>query len=101
MTDGCAVIRGLGNPLSLNSSSHGAGRVCSRSEAKKTLDVELHALEMEDIVCDNPLSTLDESKQAYKNFFEVLELQEELIEVLEFVKPLLNRKDAKPSEEEC
>ena len=75
--------------------------MCSRSEAKKTLDVELHALEMEDIVCDNPLSTLDESKQAYKNFFEVLELQEELIEVLEFVKPLLNRKDAKPSEEEC
>ena len=34
------VVRGLGNPLSYESCSHGAGRVLSRSAARKTLSVE-------------------------------------------------------------
>ena len=34
------IVRGLGNPESFNSCSHGAGRVMSRTKAKKVYNVE-------------------------------------------------------------
>ncbi len=101
MSDGCAIVIGKGNELSLNSSSHGAGRVFSRSEAKKTLNVDTHKTRMNGILCDDPSQTLDESAKAYKDFYEVLDLQKDLINIIEYSFPILNRKDAKPSEEGC
>lgn len=40
MRDGSFIVRGKGNPDSLFSSSHGAGRVLSRSRAKETLNMD-------------------------------------------------------------
>src|SRR6185503_8676748 len=34
------IVRGLGNPLSYNSSSHGAGRRMSRTRARKEVSIE-------------------------------------------------------------
>ena len=40
MRDGSFIVSGKGNPHSMNSSSHGAGRVLSRRQAKDLLSLE-------------------------------------------------------------
>jgi len=40
MRDGSFIVKGKGNPDSMCSSSHGAGRVLSRRKAKETLNLE-------------------------------------------------------------
>lgn len=92
MKDGSFIVRGKGNPDSLYSSSHGAGRVLSRSQARKTLSLETFHAEMSHITTNHTDATLDEAPQAYKNIFEVMKLQEDLVEVIEHIKPLLNIK---------
>lgn len=94
MRDGSFIVRGKGNPESLCSSSHGAGRVMGRAEAKKTLDMETFRKEMEDrgIQAKVDESTLDESAGAYKNVFEVMAMQRDLVEVIHHIKPIINIK---------
>ncbi len=92
MRDGSFIVRGLGNPDSLCSSSHGAGRVLGRRKAKETLDIEEFKMEMEGIVANVDTGTLDESPMAYKDIFEVMRLQEGLVETITHVKPILNVK---------
>ena len=92
MRDGAFIVMGLGNPDSLYSSSHGAGRVSSRKEAKKNLKMENFTKEMEGITAKVTEGTLDESRGAYKDIFEVMELQKDLVEVLHHVKPIINVK---------
>lgn len=94
MRDGSFIVRGKGNPDSMNSSSHGAGRVLSRKAAKETLNMEEFSKTMVDnkIVAKVQESTLDESPAAYKNIFEVMEMQKDLVEVMYHVKPLINIK---------
>ena len=41
-------------------------------------------------------NTLDESPFAYKNIFEVMALQEDLVEVVEHIRVLINVKDNTP-----
>lgn len=94
MRDGSFIVRGKGNPDSLFSSSHGAGRVMGRADAKKTLDLATFKKEMEDrgIQAKVDESTLDESAGAYKNVFEVMAMQRDLVEVLHHIKPMINIK---------
>jgi tRNA-splicing ligase RtcB len=92
MRDGSFIVRGKGNPDSLYSSSHGAGRVLGRKAAKEQLSVEEFRTTMKGIVSTTNKSTLDESPMAYKNIFEVMELQKDLVEVVAHVKPILNVK---------
>lgn len=92
MRDGSFIVTGKGNADSLCSSSHGAGRVLGRKEAKRTLDVNEFAKEMEGITARVGEGTLDESPFAYKNIFEVMELQKDLVDVDAYVKPLINIK---------
>lgn len=92
MRDGSFIVRGKGNPDSLYSSSHGAGRVLGRRKAKETLDMDEFTLTMDGIVGNVSKSTLDESPMAYKDIHEVMRLQEDLIEVITHVKPILNVK---------
>lgn len=96
MRDGSFVVRGRGNPDSLCSSSHGAGRVMGRKEAERTLDLEVFKAEMAErgIQALVGESTLDESAGAYKNIFEVMALQKDLVDVLHHVRPLINIKGA-------
>jgi len=68
------LVEGLGNPESLNSSSHGAGRPFSRSEAKRRHDQEL----FESVVGDVLLIGVekDETVLAYKDIERVISLQD-------------------------
>ena len=92
MRDGSFIVKGKGNPDSLYSSSHGAGRVLSRVQAQKTLSLEEFKNEMTKVVAKVDGETLDESPFAYKNIFEVMELQKDLVEVVDHIKPLVNIK---------
>jgi tRNA-splicing ligase RtcB len=94
MRDGSFIVRGKGNPDSLCSSSHGAGRVMGRREAKETLDMAAFRKEMEDrgIQALVDAATLDESAGAYKDIFEVMAMQRDLVEVRHHVKPIINVK---------
>ena len=92
MRDGTFIVRGKGNPESMSSSSHGAGRVLSRAQAKKRLDVTVFMEEMNKIVTNHTEEMLDESPEAYKDIFEVMDLQKDLVTVIERSIPILNIK---------
>lgn len=92
MRDGCFLVKGLGNPDFLSSSSHGAGRALSRSQAKKSITLETFKEQMEGIMAPVGHSTIDESPGAYKNIFEVMELQKRSVEILKHLKPIINWK---------
>jgi tRNA-splicing ligase RtcB len=92
MRDGSFIVRGKGNPDSMSSSSHGAGRVLSRAQAIKQLDLAEFHNQMIGIVTNHNDSNIDEAPKAYKNIFEVMEAQKDLVEVVDRVIPLLNIK---------
>lgn len=92
MRDGSFIVRGKGNPDSLYSSSHGAGRVLGRKKAKEVLGMDYFRSSMKGITAMVTEKTLDESPAAYKNIFEVMELQKDLVDVVAHVRPLINIK---------
>ena len=97
MRDGSFVVVGKGNADALHSSSHGAGRVMSRKKAKAHVSMEAFEVSMVGITGTIDPNTLDESPFAYKDIFEVMRLQEDLVEVVEHIKVLINVKDNEPS----
>jgi tRNA-splicing ligase RtcB len=92
MRDGSFIVRGKGNPDSLWSSSHGAGRVLGRKEAKRQLDLEAFKAQMVGIASCAGEHTLDEAPGAYKSIFEVMRLQADLLDVVAHVRPIVNVK---------
>lgn len=95
MRDGVFIVRGLGNEDSLNSSSHGAGRVMSRSQAKKKITLEEFKEMMGDQNTDGftvDEARIDECPAAYKPIEQVMANQEDLIQVITHVKPVVNVK---------
>jgi len=93
MRDGSFVVVGKGNADALNSSSHGAGRVMSRKKARAHVNMEDFKASMQGITGTVDENTLDESPFAYKDIFEVMRLQDELVDVVEHIKVLINVKD--------
>jgi tRNA-splicing ligase RtcB len=89
---GSFIVKGKGNIDSLCSSSHGAGRRFSRNEARRTLSMDQFQQQMTGIVADVNSKTLDESPMAYKDVFEVLDAQKDLIEIIHHIKPIINVK---------
>ena len=74
------VVSGLGNPDSLCSASHGAGRKMSRGQARKAFNYEhewLRLIEEEDIVILG--GDADELPGAYKDIEEVMDAQTDLV----------------------
>jgi tRNA-splicing ligase RtcB len=94
MRDGSFIVRGKGNEAALCSSSHGAGRVMGRAEAKRTLDMSTFRKEMEDrgIQARIENATLDEAASAYKDIFSVMAMQRDLVDVVHHIKPMINIK---------
>lgn len=92
MFDGSFIVRGKGNPDSLWSSSHGAGRVLGRGEAKRTLSIVDFSEIMQGITAKVSEKTIDESPFAYKDIFTVMAQQESLLDVVAHVKPIINIK---------
>ena len=92
MIDGSFIVRGKGSNESMSSSSHGAGRVLSRKKAKATLDLDEFLAASATIVSNHTEKMLDEAPGAYKDIFEVMALQSDLVEVVDRVIPLINIK---------
>jgi len=92
MRDGSFIVKGQGNPDSLWSSSHGAGRVMGRKQAKRELSVEDFTTTMSGVTAQVGEGTLDEAPDAYKNIYEVMELQTDLVDIITHVKPIINIK---------
>ena len=85
------IVRGLGNPQSFMSCSHGAGRRMSRNEAKKTLSIGEEQKKIESIGAINYITDkmqLDEAPSAYKDIVNVISNESDLIETLVELKPL-------------
>lgn len=92
MKDGSFIVRGKGDENSMCSSSHGAGRVMSRTQARKLLSLSEFNQTMQGVMTNHTSDTLDESPLAYKDIYQVMELQKDLVEVVDHVKPLINIK---------
>lgn len=76
------VVRGKGNPDSFHSASHGAGRVMSRSEARKRFSLEDHRRDTRLVECRKDRAVLDETPGAYKPIDAVMRAQRDLVEVV-------------------
>lgn len=81
------VVRGRGNADSLNSASHGAGRLMSRTKAFETLTKTMRDQYLREKGVTLLGGGLDESPQAYKNINEVIAAQSELVEVIARFRP--------------
>lgn len=85
MRDGVYITQGRGNEDFLCCASHGAGRIMSRGEAKRKLDVDNFTSQMEGIACDID-GRLDESPDAYKPIDEVIAAQNGiLVDVIDHI----------------
>ena len=85
------IVRGLGNPQSFMSCSHGAGRVLGRKEAQRVLNLreEISKLEAQHILHSiRHRNDLEEAPGAYKDIGEVIANQDDLVEVLVELQPL-------------
>lgn len=83
------IGRGLGNPESFHSCSHGAGRTMSRTQALKTFTVEDHQKATEGVFCDKTVGVLDETPACYKDIDQVMESQKDLVEPVLKIKQLV------------
>lgn len=76
------IVRGKGDPDSINSASHGAGRAMSRTQAKKSLDPKLVATHLKEAGVELIGSGLDEAPMAYKDINIVMGAQHDLVEMI-------------------
>lgn len=81
------VVRGRGNPASLHSASHGAGRVMSRKQAKKNLDYKKHIADLESRGIRVLSAGVDEICAVYKDIDMVMAAQEDLVDVIATFQP--------------
>ncbi|HLV40370.1 RtcB family protein [Xanthomarina sp.] len=85
------LVQGKGNPLSFNSCSHGAGRVMSRAEARRSLDLKKEVAQLKEMGVLHALrhkKDLDEAPSSYKDIKEVMGLQKDLVEIKVELTPL-------------
>lgn len=83
------IVRGLGNPESLNSASHGAGRRMSRGAAKRAFTVEDVAAQTAGVECRKDADVIDEIPAAYKDIDRVMAQQSDLVEIVAELKQIL------------
>jgi len=93
MRDGSILAVGKGNPEWNCSAPHGAGRVMSRTQAKKNLSLKAYKESMEGVYTTsvNP-ETLDEAPMAYKSLGDIIEDIRGSVDVIEVMKPIYNFK---------
>ncbi len=92
MGTGSFIVEGLGNKQSFYSCSHGAGRVMSRTQAKKEISLEDHAKAMDGIEARLDADVLDESPAAYKDIGAVMAAQSDLVEIKYRLRQIVNVK---------
>ena len=93
MRDGSLICMGKGNEDWNYSAPHGAGRILSRSKAKKLLKLQDFKDTMEEVystsICAN---TLDEAPMVYKPMDEIIENIYPTVNVVSVIKPIYNYK---------
>ncbi len=85
------IVEGLGNPESFMSCSHGAGRVMSRNQAIKNLNLEeeIQKLNTKGIIHSiSSRKDLDEASSAYKSIDDVMRSQSDLVKIKYELSPL-------------
>jgi tRNA-splicing ligase RtcB (3'-phosphate/5'-hydroxy nucleic acid ligase) len=83
------IVRGKGNPESFMSCSHGAGRIMSRTHAKKRFTVEDQIRATEGVECRKDADVIDEIPMAYKDIDAVMEAQRDLVDVVHTLKQVV------------
>jgi tRNA-splicing ligase RtcB (3'-phosphate/5'-hydroxy nucleic acid ligase) len=83
------IVRGLGNPESFESASHGAGRRMSRGEAKRRFKVKDLVEQTRGIECRKDAGVLDEIPGAYKDIERVMDDQKDLVEIVAELRQVL------------
>lgn len=83
------IVRGLGNPESFDSCSHGAGRIMSRTEAKKLVTLDEHIRDTEGVECRKDAGVIDETPKAYKPIEAVMAAQADLVEIVHTLKQVV------------
>jgi Uncharacterized conserved protein len=83
------IVRGKGNPESFCSCAHGAGRLMSRSEAKRRFSKRDLEAQTAGIECRKDLGVIDEIPAAYKPIDEVMANQTDLVEVVHTLRQVL------------
>ena len=95
MRDGIIIGRGKGNPDWLSSGPHGAGRLMSRTKAKKEISLDDFEATMKEAGVRS-LSinegTLDEAPFAYKPAQEIIDAIRDTVEIEEVIRPFFNFK---------
>lgn len=88
------IVSGLGNTSSYSSCSHGAGRLMSRSAAKRDLDLDTFIASMEGKTwnSDRAASLLDESPLSYKPIDVVMNDQKDLVKIEHELRQVFNYK---------
>lgn len=85
------IVRGKGNPQSLHSASHGAGRKHSRGACKQLFtenDIKKE-LKLKNVILMG--GNTEEAPMAYKNIHEVMNAQSELVDILGTFQPRIVR----------
>lgn len=83
------IVRGKGNGESFCSCSHGAGRVMSRSKAKRLFTEDDLAQQTDGVECRIDKSVVDEIPAAYKDIDKVMQDQTDLVEVVHTLKQVV------------
>lgn len=83
------IVRGLGNPESFDSCSHGAGRVMSRTQAKKLVTLDEHLADTAGVECRKDAGVIDETPRAYKPIEAVMAAQADLVEIVHTLKQVV------------
>jgi len=89
MGTGSYIVRGLGNPDSFESASHGAGRRMSRNKARKRFTPDDLAEQTAGVECRKDSGVVDEIPAAYKNIDDVIAEQSDLVEVVAKLKQVV------------
>lgn len=83
------IVRGRGNPDSFMSCSHGAGRVMSRTQARKRFTVADQIRATDGVECRKDAEVIDEIPMAYKDIDAVMAAQRDLVDVVYTLKQVL------------
>ena len=83
------IVRGLGNPESFESCSHGAGRKMSRTAARKQFTVAQHEAATRGVECRKDADVIDETPAAYKDIDAVMDAQKDLVEIVHTLKQVI------------
>lgn len=93
MRDGSLICMGKGNPEWNFSAPHGAGRVMSRTQAKKSIDIKEFMASMKEVYSSSVgTGTIDESPFVYKAAEDIISRIDDTADIQHWIKPVYNFK---------